>query len=66
MYQDIVTPEVNQLVPTFEMTSEDEPDILLDEVREVVNVMKKRKVPGCDGIEVELRQVLGENRIKTV
>lgn len=35
------------------MTGEDEPDILLDEVREAMNEMKKRKAPGCNVIEAE-------------
>ena len=48
------------------MTGEDVPNILLDEVREVVNAMKKRKAPGCDGVEAELWQTLGESGIKTV
>ena len=46
------------------MTGEDEPNILLHEVREVVNVMKKRKAPDCNDIEAELWQALSENGIK--
>ena len=48
------------------MNGEDEPNILLDEVREVVNAMKKRKAPDCHVIEAELWQALGENRMETV
>ena len=50
------TPEINQPVSTFEVIDDDEPSIILDEVREVVNGMKKCKAPGCDSIEAELWQ----------
>ena len=52
------TPEINQLIFTVEVISEDEPSILCDEVSELVNVMKKHKAPASDDIEVELRQAL--------
>ena len=38
----------------------------VDEVREMVNVTKKCKAPGCDGIEAELWQALDENGTKEV
>ena len=41
-------------VPTIEVTGEEQPDILLDEVREAVKALRKRKVPGCNGIEGEV------------
>ena len=51
---------------TVEVTGEDETNVLLHEVKEVVNAMKNRKAPGCDDINAELWQALGENRIKAV
>ena len=42
------------------------PNNLIDEGKKVVNAMKKRKASGWDGIEAELWQALGENRIKAV
>ena len=66
LHQDGETPEVNQLIPTFEMTDEDEPNILFDEVSEALNATRKRKALDCDGIEPELWQALGENEIKAV
>ena len=43
-----------------QVTGEDEPNILLDEVREMVNSMKKHKTPA------KVLQALGENGIKAV
>ena len=48
------------------MTGEDEPNILFDEIKEVVNAMKKFKAPGCNSIEAELWQALGGSGIKAV
>ena len=59
LYQDRITPEVNQLVPTIEVTGKDEPSIYFNEVREEMNGIRKRKVCGCDSIEPELWQALG-------
>ena len=53
-------------MPMVEVTGENEPNILLDEVREAGNAMKKFKTPGGDGIEAELWLVLDKNRIKAV
>ena len=50
LYQDSGAPGINQLVPTVEVTGEDELNIQLDEVRETVDAMKKRKAFGCDDI----------------
>ena len=58
------TPEVNQVVPMVEVTGENDPNILLDEVKVAGNAMRKFKTPGCDGIEAELWVVLDKNRIK--
>ena len=49
-----------------EVIGEDEPNILLEEVKEAMNAMKKRKVPDCDGNETELWPALKENGLKTV
>ena len=53
-------------MPTVEVTGEDEPNILLDEVREAVNAMKKRKALGYDGIKAKLWKALGESGIKSI
>ena len=53
-------------MPTVKVTGEDEPIILLDQVREVGSAMMKRKAPGCDGIKAELRQALGKSGNKEV
>ena len=66
MCQGSQTPKVNQPVPTVEVTGDHEPNILLDEVRETVNVIKKREAPCCNGIEAELWQAVGENGIKVL
>ena len=47
------------------MTAEDELNILLDEAREVVNAMKKRKEPCCNTTEAKLWQALDKNGIKS-
>ncbi len=60
LYQDEGAGEPGDPVPTIEVTGEDEPEILLDEVREAVKALRKRKAPGCDGIEAEVWQALGE------
>ena len=49
--------------PTIEVTGEDEPDILLDEVRKVLKALRKRKTRGCNGIEGEVCQALGEKGV---
>ena len=49
-------------VTTIEVTGEDESDILLDEVREAVKVLRKCKAPGCDDIG-EVWQALGEKGV---
>ena len=50
---------MNQPMPTVEVTGEDEPNILIDEIKEAVHAMKKCRASGCDGIEAELWQALG-------
>ena len=57
---------MNQLVSMVKVRGEVEPNILLDEVREVMNAMKKLKARSCDVIKAELWQALGENGIKAV
>ena len=38
-------------------------NLLVDEVREAIKTMKKRKTPGSDGIEGEIWQALGEKAL---
>lgn len=42
---------------------EEEPDIMLDKVRETLKgLKKKKKFPGCDSIDTETLQALGEEK----
>ena len=66
LHQDSGTPGINQLVPAVEVSAKDKPNILLDKIREVVYAMREHTALGCDGIEAELWQALGENWIKPV
>ena len=51
LYQDDGARAPGNSVPIIAVTGEDEPDILLDEVREAAKALRKRKAPGCDDIE---------------
>ena len=53
LYQDDEAIAAGNSVPIIEVTGEDKLDILLDEVREAVKALRKRKASGCDGIEGE-------------
>ena len=64
LYQDRRASEINELIATVEVIVKDERSTLLDEVREMVNTMKKCKALSCDGIEAW--QADNENGIKAV
>lgn len=64
LYQDEGIGATNDSVPILEVTDEDDPDILLDEVRQAVKALRKRKAPDCDDTEAELWQAMGEKRIR--
>ena len=51
-------PEINQPVLMVEVTVKNEPNILLDKVREAVNVMKEPKTHRFNGIEAECGKLL--------
>ena len=42
------------MVPAIEVTSEEEPPIMIDKVREVIKAMKERKASGSTGIGKEM------------
>ena len=60
LYQDSRISKLNQPMPMVEVTGADEPNTLLDEIRETVNAIKKFKAPDCGAIEAELWQAVGE------
>lgn len=43
MYRDERTAEINELIPAVKVTNEGKPDIILEKVREVVEVNEDRK-----------------------
>lgn len=47
----------------FELYIAITPDIMLNEVGEPIKALKKKKAPGCDGINVEILQVLGKEGV---
>lgn len=61
-----VNDEVKELVPTFEVTDGEEPETLLDELREPMNVMWRDKASSCGGTEVDLWQAFGRKEIDVI
>ncbi|CAG7733625.1 unnamed protein product, partial [Allacma fusca] len=56
----------NNEVPGIEVDSVEEPEILLDEVRDAIKALRKYKAPGCDGIEAEILQSMGKKAEKVI
>ena len=54
------------MAPAIEMTSEEEPPIMIDELGRTIKAMKKQNAPGSDCTEAETWQIVEKNAVKMV